>query len=72
MAPGRKGRKKAGSGGSPGKLRAVRSNGPGPPYVVRWHPEADAERESSWPAAEKVAMAHAVEKLGRRQSSQAI
>lgn len=35
----------------------------GPPYVVRWHPRADAERDASWPAGEKVAMLHAVEKL---------
>lgn len=63
MASGRKGRKNEGAGRSSGKLRAVRSNDPGPPYVVLWHPEADAERESSRPAAEKVAMAHAVEKL---------
>jgi hypothetical protein len=31
--------------------------------VVRWHPDADAERDASWPAGEKVAMFHAVEKL---------
>jgi hypothetical protein len=36
---------------------------PGPPYVVVWHPGADAERDSSWPAAEKVAMLHAAQKL---------
>jgi len=36
---------------------------PGPPYVVRWHPAADAERDESWPAAEKVAMLHAAQKL---------
>ena len=35
----------------------------GPPYVVRWHPEADAERDASWPAGEKVAIFHSVEKL---------
>ena len=28
-----------------------------------WHPGADAERDSSWPAAEKVAMLHAAQKL---------
>ncbi len=37
---------------------------PGPPYVVLWHPEADAERDASWPAQEKVAMLHAAQKLG--------
>lgn len=36
---------------------------PGPPYIARWHPEADAERDASWPAEEKVAMLHAVHKL---------
>ena len=35
----------------------------GPTYVVRWHPEADAERDASWPPGEKVAMFHSVEKL---------
>ena len=35
----------------------------GPPYEVRWHPEADAERDASWPPGEKVAMFHSVEKL---------
>jgi hypothetical protein len=35
----------------------------GSSYVVRWHPAADAERDASWPADEKVAMFHAVEKL---------
>ena len=36
---------------------------PGPPYVVLWHPDADAERDASWPAPEKVAMFHATQKL---------
>jgi hypothetical protein len=36
---------------------------PGPPYAALWHREADAERDASWPAAEKVAMLHAVQKL---------
>jgi hypothetical protein len=45
------------------KLRVVRSDDPGPPYVVRWHPEAVEERDASWPPGEKVAMEHAVEKL---------
>jgi hypothetical protein len=31
--------------------------------VVLWHPDTDAERDASWPAAEKVAMLHAVQKL---------
>jgi len=44
-------------------LQAVWSSDPGPPYVVRWHPRAEIERDASWPAGEKVAMAHAVEKL---------
>jgi hypothetical protein len=32
-------------------------------YVAIWHPGADAERDASWPPAEKVAMLHAVQKL---------
>ncbi len=36
---------------------------PGPPYAALWHPEADAERDALWPAGEKVAMFHAVQKL---------
>ena len=36
---------------------------PGPPYIVMWHPEANAERDASWPAREKVAMLHASQKL---------
>jgi hypothetical protein len=36
---------------------------PGPPYAALWHPAADAERDASWPPAEKVAMLHAVQKL---------
>src|SRR5581483_10213320 len=34
-----------------------------PPYAALWHPEADAERDASWPAREKVAMLHAAQKL---------
>jgi hypothetical protein len=45
------------------KLQVVKSEDPGPPYVVRWHPEAATERDASWPPEEKVAMQHAVEKL---------
>ena len=36
---------------------------PGPPYRALWHPEAEAERDGSWPPEEKVAMLHAVQKL---------
>jgi len=43
--------------------RAPAHADPGPPYVVRWHPDADGERDASWPAREQVAMRHAVEKL---------
>jgi hypothetical protein len=44
---------------------AVRMGTPhtGPPYVVLWHPRAEAERDASWPAREKVAMLHAAKKL---------
>lgn len=40
-----------------------RAGDPGPPYIVRWHPDADAERDASWPAQEKVAMLNAAQKL---------
>jgi hypothetical protein len=36
---------------------------PGPPYRAAWHPEAEAERDGSWPPEEKVAMLHDVQKL---------
>jgi Phage derived protein Gp49-like (DUF891) len=36
---------------------------PGPPYVVRWHPEAASERDASWPPGEQVAILHAAQKL---------
>jgi hypothetical protein len=36
---------------------------PGPPYHAVWHPQAETERDGSWPPEEKVAMLHAVEKL---------
>jgi hypothetical protein len=36
---------------------------PGPPYRAVWHPEAEAERDASWPPEETVAMLHAVQKL---------
>lgn len=35
----------------------------GTSYAARWHPDADAERDASWPAEEKVAMLNAVQKL---------
>jgi hypothetical protein len=57
-----KGKKKTRKRAAP-KLRAVKSDDPGPPYVVRWHPKAVSERDASWPPEEKVAMEHAVEKL---------
>lgn len=40
-----------------------RRTDPGPPYIVRWHPEAEDERDASWPAAEIVAIQHAADKL---------
>jgi hypothetical protein len=36
---------------------------PGPPYLVVWHPDAAGERDASWPAAERVAIINAVQKL---------
>jgi hypothetical protein len=35
----------------------------GPPYVVRWHPDAAAERDASWPPDEQAAIFHAAQKL---------
>jgi hypothetical protein len=58
--PREKGRRSKGEGGA---SKSFAARDPGPPYVVIWHPEADAERDASWPAAEKVAMLHAVQKL---------
>ncbi len=46
------------------KAAAPRSaRDPGPPYVVRWHPEALAERDASWPPRERAAIVHAAQKL---------
>jgi hypothetical protein len=36
---------------------------PGPPYIVLWHPAADAERAAISDAAEHAAIQHAREKL---------
>lgn len=32
-------------------------------YMVIWHPDAQAEREASWPEGEKAAMRHSAQKL---------
>jgi hypothetical protein len=45
------------------KLRVVKSDDPGAPYIVRWYPDAESARDASWPPEEKVAMEHAVDKL---------
>ena len=63
MSPDKGKRSKKRSKRAKPKLQVVKSDDPGPPYVVRSHPEAASERDASWPPAEKVAMAHAVEKL---------
>src|ERR1700742_2882776 len=60
MAPDRKRKKKPAD--AP-QASASPAGDPGPPYVARRHPEADAERDASWPPEEKVAMLHAVQKL---------
>lgn len=62
----RKRSKRAGSKRPTRKLKVVKSDDPGPPYVVRWHPEAADERDASWPPEDKVAMQHAVENSRRR------
>jgi hypothetical protein len=58
----RKSNRKAGRR-PPGPAEPGATPDPGPPYTVIWHPQADAERDASWPAQEKVAMLHAVQKL---------
>lgn len=63
MSPDSKSRRSRRRAPAPPNLRAVRSADPGPPYVVLWHPEAEKERDASWPVAEIVAIEHAVEKL---------
>ncbi len=50
-----------GSGGHPAQP-AVNAD-PGLPYVVLWHPEADAELRTVEDRAEQVAMRHAAQKL---------
>ncbi len=63
MSPDKRQRAKKGGKRPARKLQVAKSDDPGPPYVVRWHPEAAAERDASWPPEEKVAMEHAVAKL---------
>lgn len=63
MSPDKGKRNKKSSKRPAPKLRVVKTDDPGPPYVVRWHPDAAAERDASWPPEEKVAMEHAVQKL---------
>ena len=63
MSPDKRKRIKKSSKRTAPKLQVVKSDDPGPPYVVRWHPGAASERDASWPPEEKVAMQHAVEKL---------
>lgn len=63
MAPDK--RKRSGKGRR-GKARPAEP-GPapdaGPPYLVRWHPDAEPERYESWPPSEVVAMLNAAQKL---------
>lgn len=49
----------------PARRIAVRLPAPdlGPPYFVRWHPDALSERDASWPPREQVAILHAAQKL---------
>lgn len=63
MSPDKRKRTRRRSRRTAPKLQAVKSDDPGPPYVVRWHPGAASERDASWPPEERVAMEHAVEKL---------
>lgn len=63
MSPDKRDRKRRPK--APGKFgkAGLPSPDPGPPYVVRWHPLAAAERDASWPLAEQVAILHAAQKL---------
>jgi hypothetical protein len=57
-------RKLKAKGKSPvAKETRVAARDSGPPYRAVWHPQAEAERDGSWPPEEEVAMLHAVEKL---------
>ncbi len=58
-----KGKQAKGSRKAKTPRTASKASDPGPPYVVRWHPDAEAERDASWPPAEKVAVNNAVQKL---------
>lgn len=57
----RRGTRKASPRSGPGNDASVADHGP--PYDVRWHPDAAAERDASWPASEKVAINNAIDKL---------
>jgi hypothetical protein len=64
MSPDKRASKKRSPKGPTRKGAAPKSaTDPGPPYVVRWHPEAMAERAASWPPREQVAILHAAQKL---------
>ena len=62
MAPGEGRSRRRGVGPGAGQSRRAEAD-PGPPYVVLWHPQADEERDSSWPVQERVAILHAAQKL---------
>lgn len=63
MSTGRSKRRSTGNRQAAARGEGVPEVDPGPPYVLRWHPSAEAERDSSWPVREQVAMRHAAEKL---------
>jgi hypothetical protein len=63
VSPDKGKRSKGGGKRKPAPAPAARTVDPRPPYVVRWHAGADAERDAAWPEREKVAMWHAVDKL---------
>jgi hypothetical protein len=63
MAPDKRKPKKAQRAPPAAPTGRAPAKDPGPPYVVAWHPDADRERDASWPADERVAMINAVQKL---------
>ena len=63
MAPDKRKRRGPGRRGQAEPTDPGPAPDPGPPYVVRWHPDAEPERDASHPPSEIVAMLNAAEKL---------
>ena len=63
MSPDKRPRKRTPKTGAKRPAGRLPAPDPGPPYVVRWHPEALSERDAAWPPREQVAIVHAAQKL---------